>query len=876
MTTLPYLILRQNIIAQFNQGVLTPTVRIRKLLRDLSAAADTCIQQAWDQYLSQSLPNLIQSRVALIAVGGYGRAELLPNSDIDLLVLIDDEALGETDWEQLNSAIESWVGHLWDNGLSLGHSVRTISECLAFAKEDLATQTALIEGRLLSGSQSVFDTFYQSFHEDLDLHTFWRAKIAEMRQRHAKYDDTPYSLEPNCKESPGGLRDLHLMLWLAKAAKIGGTYQTTWQDLCDAGWLSREQLRLLMRCENWLLSIRAHLHILSNRPENRVLFDLQTPVAHAFGIRDTAGKRASELLMQRYYLSAKTISLRCTLFLQKFELMMMPPSAPHTPQRIKGFPDFFVVDNLINIAKDDLFIDKPHLMLDLFIAFSNQPDVTGLTAKTWDAILKARRYINPAFRRDPENRRRFIDIFKCPQGITHTLRLMNQTGILGRYLPAFRRIVGQMQHDLFHIYTVDQHILTVVRNLRRFTLPEHIHHHELANQVMSEFGEPWLLYLAGLFHDIAKGRGGDHSELGTVDVARFAKQHRLSAENIDLLKFLVQHHLSMSTFAQKEDLSDNQVIIRFATLVGTPRRLQALYLLTVADIRGTSPKVWNGWKDKLLANLYRLTMRYMSGLAPIPADLIFKRQKNALKLLPTDVDQESVNKLWRQFDTEYFMRHDTATIAWHAQNIIGKTADQHDDTIVAVQPLVVNNELSLHVMVYTPDAPDIFARLCSLFQQKQWSIFDAQIYTSAHGYALDTFQIVPPKAIKVAEMDADFLQEMSFEIKHALNQTSPLRTPSLGRLTARSRNFPITPLMSLSQDGANEFVLRLTATDRPGILYNIAYLFKTLGVHLQSARIVTLGERLEDVFVISSSQLNNPSTAAQLEEGIIEICTIDR
>ena len=872
MSSSTYSLIRQKTLNQFCKPELSPTVRVRRLLRDLTTAADACIQTAWQKHIDENTPTSLAPLVSLVAVGGYGRGELLPNSDIDLLVLIDGVNISAAQRAQLDSAIETWVSALWDEGLTLSHSVRTVEECLSFCQKDLSTQTAILEGRLLAGSKALFDGFYQSFHAQFDLPTYWREKIAEMRQRHAKFADTPYSLEPNCKESPGGLRDLHLMLWLARAARIGDTHHTSWQDLRDTGWLSTEQWRLLQRCENWLLAMRAHLHILSRRAENRVLFDLQGSVAEAFGFRNSLEKRASELLMQRYYLSATTISLRCTLFLQKFEHLMSPPTSPHTPHRVKGFPDFFVVDNLLNIARDDVFIEKPHLLLDLFLAYASRPDVTGLTSRTWDALLKARRYINPDFRRNLANRQRFIAIFKCPDGITHTLRLMNQTGILGRYLPVFRRIVGQMQHDLFHIYTVDQHILTVIRNLRRFTLEEHIHHHELANQVMSEFGEPWLLYLAGLFHDIAKGRGGDHSELGTADVGRFAKQHGLSTEQISLLKFLVQHHLTMSTFAQKEDLTDVDVIAKFAKLVKTPQRLQALYLLTVADIRGTSPKVWNAWKDKLLADLYRMTMRYMSGRTPIPADLIKKRQDNALRQLPPDASNEAVHKLWRQFGTEYFLRHDTATIAWHAAHI----TSHNDETIVAAQPYISNGEHSLHIMVYTPDAADIFARLCSFFQQCQWSIFDAQIYTSTHNYALDTFQIVLPESDKLDHVKPEFIAELVTELKHTLSQTSPLRQPSLGRLSPRSRNFPITPLMLLQPDeDKDEYVLRLTATDRPGILYSIAYIFKTLKIRLHSARVVTLGERLEDVFVISSNQLTNPSHMAQLEEAIIKVCTVE-
>ena len=460
---------------------------------------------------------------------------------------------------------------------------------------------------------------------------------------------------------------------------------------------------------------------------------------------------------------------------------------------------------------------------------------------------------------------------------------MHQMGILGRYLTPFRRIIGQMQHDLFHIYTVDQHILTVMRNLRRFTLPEHMHQHELANQVMAEFGKPWLMYVAGLFHDIAKGRGGDHSMLGAVEVVRFAKQHGLNKSQTALVEFLVAEHLTMSQFAQKEDLSDPDSVLRFANLVKTPERLRALYLLTVADIRGTSPKVWNAWKDKLLADLYRATMHVLEGKSQHPrATLVKERQaqaRNTLLSVETPVDYAAkIDELWRHFNPEYFIRHDAATIAWHTRNILNAEcecdrSDEQTAALVASQHYVLNSvDNSIQLMVYTRDRADLFARICATIQQRGYSIFDANIYTSGQGMALDTFQITLPDNIDV---DAAFLHELNEQMCARLQQISELRAPNLGRLTSRSRNFPIKPSMSLMPMGNDEYVIKLTATDRPGVLYSIAYIFHDMHITLRSARIVTLGERLEDVFVIYGPQLASPSFAAELEHRIVTVCTIE-
>lgn len=867
-TALNYPAARQVVIDRYLAS--SPTRGVRRLIRELTDLVDTVVHTKWQILVETALPTELHRHLCLAAVGGYGRGELLPNSDVDVLILLDDAGLSADGRAQIDATITRWLGALWDIGMSPSHSVRTIAECVHFCHEDLSTETAILEGRFLCGERAVFEAFYAQFYSSFDVLTFWRNKVAEKNARYARFEETPFSLEPNCKESPGGLRDLQLVLWLTKAAKIA----TSWDELRRLDWLNERQTKLIKKCETLMLALRAHLHIMTRRLENRLLFDLQTGLAQTFGYEDGDGKRASERLMQKYYVAASVISIRLNWFLQKFEDAIDPDNVDSISHPIEGFPDFVERNHELDIVDADVFAHKPHLLLDMFYVFGTRPGLTACTPRMWDAVLKYRELVNPAFRRDPENKQRFLRILTMPGGITHTIRLMHQMGILGRYLPVFRKIIGQMQHDLFHIYTVDQHILMVVRNLRRFTMQEHIHQHELANQVMAEFGQPWLMYIAGLFHDVAKGRGGDHSKLGAVEVARFARSHRLTKEQTDLVVFLVREHLEMSQFAQKEDLSDPDVIARFADKVKTVERLQALYLLTVADIRGTSPKVWNAWKDKLLAGLYRATLRMLEGKEQAPrATLIKEKQERVRELLLRQVElPDWLNRaedLWQHFNPEYFLRYDATTIAWHSYHIIQSA---HNDTLVASQHYVLNDDDNcVQLMVYTADQPDLFARICSAIQQRGYSIFSADIYTSTQGWALDTFQIVVPEFVLV---DQAFLSEFNAVVRKTVQQHKALRPPCLGRLSSRSRNFPIKPSMSLLPTGNDEYVVKLTATDRPGVLYSMAYILHELNIHLHNARITTLGERLEDVFVVHSPKLANPSFAAELERRLMAVCTI--
>ena len=585
------------------------------LIRGLSRLADATLTELW---IASQLP----TGAALVAVGGYGRGELFPHSDVDVLVLLPDDV----GTEAARPSVERFITACWDIGLEIGSSVRTIEECAVESARDVTVQTALLESRHVAGVKRAFVALRQRLGQDMDARTFLRAKTLEMRQRHTKYEDTPYSLEPNCKESPGGLRDLQVLLWVARAAGLG----RSWAELGAKGLATPFEVKQLQRNEGVLKMIRARLHAIAGRREDRLVFDLQTAVANSFGLKPLSGQRVSELLMRRYYWAAKAVAqLNQILLLNIEERILGSEALPMRPINER----FFDRSGLIEVASDDLYKREPHAILETFLLYQQQPGLKGLSSRTLRALYNARNTMDAAFRRDPVNRARFIEILRQPLGQTHVMRLMNQTSVLGRYLWVFRRIVGQMQHDLFHVYTVDQHILMVVRNMRRFFIPEHAHEYPFCSQLASQFERPYVLLVAALFHDVAKGRGGDHSALGGREVRRFCHDHGIRGEDGRLIEFLVRHHLTMSHVAQKEDLSDPEVIASFAAQVKDERTLTALYLLTVADIRGTSPKVWNAWKGKLLEDLYRLTLRALGGTKPSVETETESRKADARALL---------------------------------------------------------------------------------------------------------------------------------------------------------------------------------------------------------------------------------------------------
>ena len=840
------------------------TRNLQRTLRALADLADGLLIQLWQQ--AGFAPE-----VCLAAVGGFGRGELFPYSDVDVLVLLPDGMSPETS-PVLQAQLERFIGSCWDTGLEIGSSVRTLSECLAESAKDITVQTSLLESRRITGDAALFAQFQTQYQAAMDPQAFFLGKTLEMRQRHTKFEDTPYALEPNCKESPGGLRDLQVILWVARAAGLGHS----WDELARKGLATPLEARQIKRNEALLGLIRARLHLQARRREDRLVFDLQTNVAESFGYSADVSPegrlavRASEKLMRQYYWAAKAVTQLNQILLLNIEDRLKTDRG----EAIDAFRPlnerFFEKAGLIEVASDDLYEQHPHAILETFLLYQATPGVTGLSARTLRALYNVRPIMNGQFRADPVNRQTFLQILQQPFGITHAMRLMNQTSVLGRYLWVFRRIVGQMQHDLFHAYTVDQHILMVLRNVRRFFMPEHAHEYPFCSQLAGGWDKPWILYAAALFHDIAKGRGGDHSQLGRAEVRTFARQHQLAKDDAQLIEFLVGEHLTMSHVAQKEDLGDPDVIGRFAQRVGNERNLTALYLLTVADIRGTSPKVWNAWKGKLLEDLYKVTLRTLGGRAPDANAEVEARKRDALVELARHTQpHEGQKALWDTLDVGYFMRHDASDIAWHARHLsrhVALPAEGGPRPIVRARISPVGE--GLQVLVYTPDQSDLFARICGHFDQAGFSILDAKIHTTRTGWALDTFQIVTPM---LPEHYRELLSMVESGLTQTLEKQGPLPAPTRGRVSRRVKSFPVTPRVTLKPDDkAQSWLLSISASDRIGLLYSIATVLARHGIHLQLAKISTLGERVEDTFLIRGAALQQNKAQIEIETELLQ------
>jgi len=830
---------------------------VGRLTKQLSKLSDELLISLWNSCD-------LNAEAALVAVGGFGRGALFPYSDIDILILLPaDKQYFE---EVLASRIEKFIAQCWDTGLEIGSSVRTVAECASEAEQDITVRTSLLESRLICGKKALFKEFESVCEKTLDPKSFFQAKLAEQIQRHYKYQDTPYSLEPNCKESPGGLRDLQVISWVSKAARLGNTFK----DLSFTGLITQRELTELNRNQRFLETLRANLHLLAKRRQDVLVFDLQTPLAAAMGITEESSRLASEAIMRRYYWAAKAVSQLNDVLLQNIEALLFPQESKTTHAIAgEGNECFIERQGVLDITDPQLFQKHPEQILRTFLVFAQTANVKSLSATIFRALYNARQKMDSQWRKDPVNRALFMEILKEPEGVSRAFQLMNRTSVLGRYLPAFRRIVGQMQHDLFHVYTVDQHILMVLRNVRRFMVVEHTHEFPFCSSLIAHFEKPWLLVIAALFHDIAKGRGGDHSELGKADMRKFAKDHDLDKADTELLVWLVSEHLNMSQVAQKQDITDPDVVQAFAKKVGDERHLTALYLLTVADVRGTSPKVWNAWKGKLLEDLYRVTLRVLGGAKPDASSELAQHQEESRAMLRLNAIEDSAyDNLWKQLDVAFFLRQDAADIAWLTRHLF----DRVDSETPVVRARLSPVGEGLQIAVYVKDQEDLFARICAYFERHGFSIWDARIHTTKHGYALDTFQISGSNLVDEGGSYRDLIQLVEYELTAALQINDPLPSPSMGRLSRQSRTFPIQPRVHMTPDERGHYyALSLSTSDRTGLLYAISRILAKHQVSLHTARINTLGERVEDVFLLDAANLSkNPKLQILLETDLLE------
>lgn len=801
--------------------------------------------------------------IALVAVGGYGRGELHPHSDIDIMILAEADSL-----EQHGPALEKFLMFLWDLGLEIGHSVRTVEDCIEQGRADITVATNIMEARLLCGPQKLFE----EMREQTDRNHIWpsdeffRAKWDEQITRHRKFNDTAFNLEPNIKEGPGGLRDIQMIGWVAKR-HFGAE---TLEGLVEQGFLTDEEYRALDAGQTFLWRVRYGLHTLAGRREDRLLFDHQRSLAKLFGYSDDDKRLAVEHFMKEYYRTVMELERLNEMLLQYFQEEILYAGESDEPRPINR--RFQARHGFIEVTNPNIFEYYPYALLEMFLLLAQHPSLKGVRAGTLRLLRRHTHLIDDEFRQDITNRSLFMELMRQPQGITHELRRMNRYGVLAAYIPAFGNVVGQMQHDLFHVYTVDEHTLFLIRNLRRFTIPEYHYEFPLCSRISQQLAKPELLYLAGLFHDIAKGRGGDHSVLGAEDAEAFCKLHNLSEYDTNIVTWLIRNHLLMSTTAQRKDISEPDVINEFAARVGKKEKLDYLYLLTVADIRATSPSVWNSWKDALLAELYNSTQKALRrGLSNpvVETEIIAEHQAQANKLLSLHrVPPQKIEQFWSQQDDDYFLRYNGQEIAWHTQ-----AAVDHGDS---EEPLVLLRQQTerggTEIFIYTPIRDFQFTTTTTLLDQIGLNIVDARIISSRDNRTLDTYMVLEEDGEPIRGQFR--LTEIEEMLKHLL--THPEETPEKihRQMTRQLKHFNIKTRVMFHDDPHNErTMMEVITSDRPGLLSRIARAMAACKVRLLNAKIATFGERVEDIFYITDERghpLEDDEQKQCLMEKIVE------
>jgi [protein-PII] uridylyltransferase len=820
---------------------------VADLVAARSGLIDALLQQAW------RLNGPPDDEAALIAVGGYGRGELHPASDVDILILVGNAADAA-----LNRHLEQLLRFFWDIGLEVGHSVRTLAECVEEARQDVTVITNLLETRLLAGSTALYQAMKTATDTEhlWSSETFFAAKWQEQQARWRKYGDTAYNLEPNIKENPGGLRDIQTIGWVAKRHFSAGSMH----DLVTHGFLIEPEYQTLMQGQELLWRIRFALHQLTGRREDRLLFDYQKTLAEKFGFVDAEHNLAVEQFMQRYYRTVMGLNRLNEMLLQLFQEAILLHHHLHAPVPINK--RFQSRSGFLEVTRTDVFRRYPIALLELFFILQTRPELQGVRASTIRLIREHRHLIDDKFRDDLRARSLFMEILRQPRGITHALRRMNRYGILAAYMPAFANIVGRMQYDLFHVYTVDEHTLFVVRNLRRFAVPEHADEFPLCSAIIRRIPKLELLYLAAIFHDIAKGRGGDHSLLGAQDAFHFCEAHGLSLFDSRLVAWLVQRHLLMSMTAQRKDLSDPEVVQEFAEQVGDVTRLDYLYLLTVADSRATNPDRWNSWKDALLRELYHATRRaLLRGLDNPQAqdELIREKQTEAVRLLARyGVDEARCKAQWLSFSLDFFLSNSPDEIAWQTRLVLRAT--DLDLPLVAIRPVTARG--STEVFVYTPELDNLFALTTALLDQLGLSIMDARIMTTDEGKVLNTYLVLEQDGSTITSEHR--LNEIRQTLEQGLQAPEDAQIHVSRRLPRRHRHFQAPTRLSFSLDAKKlRTVMRLSALDRPGLLADVGSVFANCRIRLHTAKIATVGAEAEDIFFITNA--NDQPISAQQE-----------
>jgi len=816
---------------------------VEELITARSAVVDRILLMAWDRF------GLDGEEAALIAVGGYGRGELHPGSDIDILLLFASEPE-----EAACTAIPGFLTFLWDIKFHVGHSVRTLLECEREARDDITVATNLMEARLLSGDRNLCQTMKHNTGPDhiWPSPEFFSAKLKEQQNRHQRFNDTAYNVEPNVKEGPGGLRDIQMIGWVTK--RHFGAHSL--QELVKHGFLEQEEYDDLIEGQNFLWRVRYALHRIAGRREERLLFDFQKPLALMLGYEEGPNNQAVEQFMQHYYRTIMELERLNEMLLQLYDEALLQKD--REVEIVAVNKRFQIHNGYIEIIDKQLFVKYPPALLEIFLVLQVETQARGVRASTIRSIRRHRHLIDERFRRDIRCRSLFMEILRQPNGITEQLRRMNRYGLLAAYLPSFGLIVGRMQYDLFHVYTVDEHILMVLRNVRRASIGEYEDENPLSSRVFRELPKPELIYLAALFHDIAKGRQGDHSELGAVEAEQFCLDHGLSNHDARLVAWLVLHHLVMSMTAQQRDISDPDVVYEFAKLVGNKTRLDYLYLLTVSDIRGTNPEIWNSWKASLLASLYQQTKQVLRRGLDSPAEhqeLVAQTRRRAEELL---IDQglplDDIHQHWKDFEDDYFLRYSAESIARHTLLITSTPIDE----LPLVEIHYVQKRGSTEVFIYQRDSPELFFHITRTLELLGMDIVDARIMSTRSGMAIDTLQVLDNSGNPLIEKDR--LKRLKEHLCRDLMSPEEVSGQARGEVSRQHRHFTVaTQINFYNNDLPGMTTMELRTGDRPGLLSHVAEVLVAQHIRLHTARIATIGEQADDVLYITDI-LDQPLT----------------
>ena len=812
---------------------------VEELMDDLTSLVDELVLDAWQQHLSA------HNDVALFAVGGYGRRELHPGSDIDLLVLAKRP-------EKLRTPIENFLRDVFDLNLEVGHSVRDVKGCLQQARADITVATALLERRVMAGDMTLVRKLDEKLKPDRvgSADEFFRAKYEEQTQRHDNYLDTDYNLEPNVKTSPGGLRDIHTALWIC----LRQFATTDTEQLVALGVLTDQERRWLEDGRRFLWWVRFGLHLIVGRKEDQLRFAHQRELAQRLGFVDTDAKSGVERFMHHYYRHVLALTEVNDIIIQFFRERSDKPRR----DKVETINDDFVLRNKhIETQGEDVFRNNPAALLEMFVIIAHREDVEGVSAATIRLIRESLHLIDDSFRNKAEHTQLFMRLLKAPFNIVTQLTRMRRYGVLARYIPEFGQIVGQMQHDLFHIYTVDAHTMMVIGNMRRFRYPEAMQHAPVAHQCVQAIPKPELLYIAGLYHDIGKGRGGDHSELGAVDARLFCQRHQLNAADTDTVCWLVERHLYMSSVSQHQDIYDPEVVQDFAREVRSEMRLNYLYALTVADINATNPTLWNNWRASLLRHLFNETRKALkNGLASLPdrADAIKACQESALERLQdaTETTPQQINTLWQDLGEDLFLRHPPAQIAQLTEHLLEHT--RADGVFVHLEdtPTQSASEGATLIYLMLADRPGVFAAIVTSLSKLNLSIVDASIHTSASGQCFNTVTVLNHAGEAIAEQDS-LRQRICDSLRKSLNDETLDTAGEERRISRQLRELPWPTEVEVTTED-NLTTISILAADRPGLLAHLGLLFMELKLTLRSARITTLGERVEDIFIVQNER----------------------